>query len=68
MRKILNVSQLFGCKTYIDSEQLANITCDLVSVYLAYFTGSAESHCATLDRNTYITILNPGICLIFTFC
>lgn len=36
MRKILKISQLFGWTTYIDSEQLANITCEPFSVYLAY--------------------------------
>lgn len=40
----------------------------LISGNLVYFTGSAESHCATLDSNVYIRILKPGVCLIFTFC
>lgn len=32
----------------------------LISGNLAYFTGSAESHCATLDKNVYIRILKPS--------
>lgn len=55
MRIILNLSQLFGWQTLH------------VTFNLAYFTGSAEIHCVTLERNTYIRILKPGICLIVSF-
>lgn len=61
MRKLLKLSHVFGQKKKFNIDSLH------VTFNLAFFTGSAESHCVTLDCSTYIRILKPGICLIFTF-